>query len=97
MIESLKQEQPFLFEHFQRALHHADGESHLLRGSGLYPLCGRGDINPYSVFTETNRRHLRPGGRMGLVLTAGIPGDDTTKFFFRDVVEKRSLVSLARF
>lgn len=97
MIESLKQEQPFLFEDFQQALRRADGESHLLRENGLYPLCGRGDINLYTVFTEANRSHLGPGGRMGLVIPAGIASDDTTKFFFRDVVEKRSLVSLLGF
>jgi hypothetical protein len=97
MIENLEQEQPLLFEQFQQALRRAEGESHLLRDSGIYPLCGRGDINLYSVFTEANRGHLRLGGRMGLVIPAGIASDDTTKFFFRDIVEKRALVSLLGF
>jgi hypothetical protein len=97
MIEALKQEQPFLFEQFQQALRRADGESHLLRASGLFPLCARGDINLYTVFTEANRVHLGRGGRMGLVIPSGIASDDTTKYFFRDIVEKRSLVSLFSF
>jgi hypothetical protein len=97
LIDVLKTEQPYLHEQFEHALRRADCESHLLRASGLYPLCGRGDINLYTVFTEANRIHLRPGGRMGLVIPAGIASDDTTKFFFRDIVEKRSLVSLFGF
>ena len=97
MIEALKQEQPFLFEQFQQALRHSDGESHFLRDSDLYPLCGRGDINLYAIFAEANRGHLATDGRVGLVIPTNIATDDTTKLFFRDVVDKRSLVSLLGF
>jgi hypothetical protein len=97
LIDMLKTEHPYLHGQFEHALRRADGESHLLRTSGLYPLCGRGDINLYTVFAEANRRHIGPCGRIGLVIPAGIASDDTTKFFFRDIVEKRSLVSLFGF
>ena len=68
----------------------AEGESHLLRNSGRYPLCGRGDINIYAVFAEGMRTLLNDGGRAGCVLPTGIATDDTTKFFFQDVVETKS-------
>jgi hypothetical protein len=97
LIDILRTEQPYLHEQFEHALRRADGESHMLRENGIYPRCGRGDINLYTVFTEANRSHLARGGRMGLVIPAGIASDDTTKFFFRDIVEKRSLVSLFGF
>jgi hypothetical protein len=97
LIEQLKTEQPVLFEQFKAALRKADGESHLLRNSGLYPLCGRGDINLYAVFAEANRNHLAPDGLMGLVIPSNIATDDTTKFFFQDVIKRRSLVSLFDF
>jgi hypothetical protein len=97
MIEALKREQPFLFEQFQQALRRAEGESHLLRQSGLYPLCGRGDINLYAVFAEGMRRHLETYGLLGAVLPGGVATDDTTKEFFQNVIETRSLISLFDF
>jgi hypothetical protein len=71
----------------------AEGESHFVRHSGRYPLCGRGDVNTYSLFAETNRRLINATGRVGCIVPTGIATDDTTKVFFQDVVEKRSLHS----
>lgn len=97
MIKQLTTDNPRLMADFQAAARQAEGESHLLRDSGLYPLCGRGDINLYTVFAEIGRKLLAPSGRMGFVLPSGIATDDTTKFYFQDVVEKGSLVTLFDF
>ena len=43
------------------------------------------------------RNVLNERGRAGCVLPTGIATDDTTKFFFQDVVETKSLVSLFDF
>jgi hypothetical protein len=96
-IEALKDEQPFLFEQFQQALRRADGESHLLRNTNLYPLCGRGDINLYAVFAEAMFSHLNSNGYAGAVLPSGIATDATTQFFFQRLVDKESLVSFLDF
>ncbi len=40
---------------------------------------------------------LGPTGRIGCVLPTGIATDDTTKFFFQDLVERKSLVNLFDF
>ena len=97
LIESLKSGDPSLYLQFLEDSRRAEGESHLLRHSGRYPLCGRGDINVYTVFAEGMRSLLNEGGRVGCVLPTGIATDDTTKFFFQDVVEKKSLASLYDF
>jgi len=97
MIIALKHDDPELYGGFLDEARKAKGESHLLRNSGRYPLCGRGDINLYTVFAEGMRMLLRETGRAGAVLPTGIATDDTTKFFFRDVVEKNSLRSLFDF
>ena len=68
-----------------------------MRNSGRYPLCGRGDINVYTIFAEGMRNILAPKGRVGCVLPSGIASDDTSKFFFQDLVKKKSLVSLFDF
>lgn len=97
MIEALKVGDPGLYQQFQEDLRQAEGESHFLRNSGRYPLCGRGDINVYTVFAEGMRNQLNATGRMGCVLPSGIATDDTTKFYFQEVVERKSLVSLFDF
>jgi hypothetical protein len=97
LIAGLKTGDPALYQQFQEDLRQAEGESHFLRNSGRYPLCGRGDINVYTVFAEGMRTQLNAAGRMGCVLPSGIATDDTTKFFFQDVVDKKSLVSLFDF
>ena len=45
MIESLRTSEPLLHSAFLEAVRQAEGESHLLRNAGRFPLCGRGDIN----------------------------------------------------
>lgn len=97
LIESLRTDSPRLFAEFQDGLRQADGESHLMRHSGLYPLCGRGDINLYAIFAERMRNVLDIAGRVGAVLPSGIATGDTTKMFFQNLVETKSLVSLLSF
>lgn len=97
LIEGLKTSDPALHQQFLADSRKAEGESHLMRNSGRYPLCGRGDINVYTVFAEGMRTLLNDRGRVGCVLPTGIATDDTTKFFFQDVVEKKSLASLFDF
>ncbi len=97
MIAALRTEDPTLFAAWIDDSRQAEGESHLVRDSGRYPLCGRGDINTYSIFAETNRLILGPRGRVGCIVPSGIATDDTTKFFFQDLIESRALVSLFDF
>ncbi|MER7417755.1 DNA methyltransferase [Micromonospora peucetia] len=86
-----------LYAEWIAALHEADGFSHLLRSSGRYPLTGKGDINTYSVFTETARVVLHPRGQLGIIVPTGIATDATTQDFFKDLVVTKSLVSLYDF
>ena len=86
-----------LYAEWTAALHEADGFSHLLRSSGRYPLTGKGDINTYSVFTETARVVLHPRGQVGIIVPTGIATDATTQDFFKDMVVTKSLVSLYDF
>lgn len=97
LINALRTASPSLWQAFQDAVHDAEAASHYLRTSGVYPLCGRGDVNTYTVFAEAMRTILGPIGRSGVIVPTGIATDDTTKFFFADLVEKNSLVSLFDF
>ena len=97
LIRDLAADDPLLFSAFMEDLRQADGESALVRLTGRYPLCGRGDINTYSVFAETMMGIVGPHGRVGAILPCGIVTDDTTKFFFQKLVNSTSLVSVAGF
>ena len=97
IIESVAQEDPSLFHSYKDALRQSAAESHLLRSTGLYPLCGRGDINLFAVFAESMRTRISSHGRVGCVVPTGIAIDDTTKDFFDHLVCSRSLISLFDF
>ncbi len=97
MIDRLAEDDPPLHAAFLAARRQAEGESHLIRNSGRYPLCGRGDVNTYTIFAETKRTLLGPIGRVGTIVPSGIATDDTTKFFFQDLMDGGSLVSLYDF
>ncbi|MBM3525247.1 MAG: hypothetical protein FJX57_20055, partial [Alphaproteobacteria bacterium] len=90
-IAALAEDDPELFAAFSDALRYHDGVGHFLGASGCYPLCGRGRINYYAIFAERMRGMLSETGRTGAVLPTGIATDDTTKFFFQDVVRTMSL------
>lgn len=96
-IRALSQEDPTLYEKWLHDVRTSEGFSHYLRTSGLHPLCGAGDINLYAVFAEKMRSSLNENGRMGCIVPSGIASDVTTQFFFRDMVNTNSLVSLYDF
>ena len=96
-IAALQDEDPPLYASYANALRRHDGLSHLLRNTDRFPRAARGRINLYAVFAEGMRNLVNDRGRAGCVLPTGIATDDSTKIFFQDVVETRSLVSLFDF
>lgn len=97
MIAALVERNPALHDAYEAAKRRADGESQLIRLTGRFPLCGRGDINTYAVFAEHDRSILGHSGRLGVVLPTGIATDATTQHFFKDLVMRRSLASMYDF
>ncbi|MET7863698.1 Eco57I restriction-modification methylase domain-containing protein [Micromonospora taraxaci] len=99
LIAALKDDEDrrSLYEEFEAAKRKAEGESHFLRNGGRYPLTGRGDINTYSVFSETDRILTGARGRMGVIVPTGIATDATTQFFFKDLVLNGSIAALYDF
>lgn len=97
LIEKLREEEPFIFKAFQKDARVAEGTSLFFRLSEQYPLCGRGDVNLYTVFAELFRKVLNNRGRFGAIVPSGIATDDTTKYYFQDLVLTKSLVSLFDF
>lgn len=97
LIAKLPDENAQLWEEWRASSRKAEGESHSIRQSGRYPLCGKGDVNTYAVFAEHNRNMLGPRGRAGFIVPTGIATDDTTKDFFQRIVDAQHLVALFDF
>jgi hypothetical protein len=97
MVLALAKEDPLLYKAFQEELRHVEGEALFLRFSDRYPLCGRGDVNTYSAFAETNRSLISLTGRVGCIVPTGIALDLTTKDFIQAIVDGKELVSLLSF
>ena len=97
MIAALEHDDPALFAAFQRDKANAENGSNYVRNSEAFPLCGRGDVNTYALFAELARHLQSPTGRVGIIVPSGIATDDTTKFFFQDLMGRAELVSLFDF
>ena len=97
LIDGLPETNPALASEYASAKRHIDGTRHFLADSGRYPLCGRGRIKTDTVFAELGRHLMASRGRFGLVLPTGIATDATTQYFFKDLVQHASLVSLYDF
>ena len=74
-----------LVEDFDDAKERADRMGQVVRGSGHYPLLGRGDINLYSLFVERAMSLVKPDGFVGLLTPSGIYADRTAAKFFKSV------------
>jgi hypothetical protein len=85
LIARLEREGDPLFREFGLALRRSDALSNWLRCSDRFPLCGRGDINAYSVFSETALALASGTGACGIVVPSGILADDTTKLYFKEI------------
>lgn len=96
-IQELQADDPALWNAFQNALRQTEGESHFLRCSNRFPLCGRGDVNTYAAFAELMRGAASSDGRVGMIAPTGIATDETTSYFFNDCMEQGRLVSLFSF
>jgi hypothetical protein len=97
LIAALPDRHPPLWREWSHARRAAEGESHLLRSSGRYPLTGRGDVNTYSVFAETMRAGIALTGRAGIITPTGLATDATTAPFFADALSGRRLAAFYDF
>jgi N-6 DNA Methylase len=97
LIKQLPIDNPELLEEFELAKYDATAQGRFVRGSSRFTLTAVGDINTYSIFSETARKLIAPTGRAGIIVPTGIATDDTCKKFFGDLVQSQSLAALMDF
>lgn len=97
LIDRLELENPVLHKVFRDTVREAHAISHLLHHSGRFPLCGVGDINTYSVFSELSKQIVNSRGYVGLIVPTGIATDKTTMLFFQHLIDTQAIVSFFDF
>ena len=97
LIAALPATNPSLWKDWSSATRVAQGQGHFVRQSGRYPLCGKGDVNTYTLFAEHNWQMLAPRGYAGFIVPGGIVTDDTTKEYFQNLLDRSALVSVHHF
>ncbi len=96
-INDLRQKDTDLADDFKHAKSRADQLGRVIRGSGDYPLLGRGDINLYSLFVERARDLIKPDGLVGLLTPSGIFGGKTAADFFKQISTSGNVYGLFDF
>ena len=91
-IAAMPMANPELHASYLTARDHAQRMLDYARGSGRYPLTGKGDVNLYMLFWPELARTLvtAPDGLVGLLVPSGIATDDTTKEFFSGLMESQT-------
>ncbi|WP_295614516.1 hypothetical protein [Chamaesiphon sp. GL140_3_metabinner_50] len=97
LIKQLPLNNPELLKEFELAKYDATAQGRFVRGSSRFTLTAVGDINTYSIFSETARRLIAPTGKAGIIVPTGIATDDTCKKFFGDLVQTQTLSALIDF
>jgi hypothetical protein len=106
LIAKLKDAEPgtrerALYEAFETAKRISEASSVFARAPkedcGRFPLTGRGDVNTYALFAELFAGLAGPRGRAGVIVPTGIALDDTTRYFFKNLVDAYKLISLFSF
>ncbi len=96
-IAAMPKANPDLHASYVAARDHAQKMLDYARASDRYPLTGKGDVNLYMLFAELARSLVAPDGLVGILVPSGIATDETTKHFFRGLMEDQRLVSLYDF
>ena len=96
-IEQLATSNRPLHEEYQAALRSINGIQKFLHSSDRFPKSNYGRLNSAPLFAEHCLHLLSPTGRAGIIVPTSIATDSFNQYFFTDLVDKQSLVSLYDF
>ena len=96
-IEQLATSNRPLHEEYQAAIRSINGIQKFLHFSDRFPKSNYGRLNSAPLFAEHCLHLLSPIGRAGIIVPTSIATDSFNQYFFADLVDNQSLVSLYDF
>jgi hypothetical protein len=96
-ILKLIQTDQSLYQEWQKLRRSNNASIAFVRNSNSFPLTGVGKFNAFALFAELNTRIVSNKGRVGCIIPSGIATDDTTKYYFQELMKLRKLISLYDF
>ncbi len=97
LVEQLRELEPTLHAEFQQTARVSEATSMFCRVAGRFPLCGKGDVNTYTLFSELNTTIQNSFGCSGFIVPTGIATDELAKDFFSSLVTQLRLSRLISF
>ena len=97
MIAGLRESDPALFQLWEDTSRHIEGEAHLMRSSGRFPLSAVDKFNLYAVFLELGSQVYGDTGDVGLIVKAGYISDSLCAALFANTLREKQLVAVAEF
>lgn len=97
LISKISRENATLANEFLDTKHSFDKYNSYIRESSKFPLTSKGDINTYLLFTDICIKLVNKFGHCGLLIPTGIATDETTKDFFKELIQEENLISIFGF
>ncbi|MBC9070594.1 N-6 DNA methylase [Thauera sp. CAU 1555] len=96
-ISELRVGNPRLWSAYQKARRFQESLNVFFKESGRYPKAGIGRSNLFGLFVESIAHLMDAKGRSGFIVPTGFATDDSSKFLFESIIERKLLVSLFDF
>lgn len=94
LIESLKQNNPFLFNDWEKYKNEIELFSKFIKCSDEYESVKKGNLNTYGIFTVKGINITNTNASWGLIVPSGFATDDTYKTLFTKCIDENLIVSL---
>jgi len=96
-IAKLPATDPDLYRLWEEHKRRIETTGKFARESHRFALTAVGKLNTYALFADLDRQAANVIGRTGVLVPTGIATDDSTKLYFQDIVDSKSLSSLFDF
>ena len=96
-IQRLATTNPALHSEYESAVSQMNGVQKFIHASTRFPKTSYGRLNSAPLFAEHCLSLVSSPGKVGIIVPTGIATDSFNQYFFADLVDRRSLVSLYDF
>ena len=96
-IQRLATTNPALHSEYESAVSQMNGVQKFIHASTRFPKTSYGRLNSAPLFAEQCLSLVSTTGKAGIIVPTGIATDSFNQYFFADLVDRRSLVSLYDF